>query len=204
MKSPTSQELFWSTDFGNEYIDRNSGESLISSNVRLFSKILDKTDGVNSISELGCNIGLNLIALNRINKNFDLRGYEINSKATEIAKSLQIAEIIENSVINKLEDTKKFDLCFTKGVLIHINPSLLNAVYQNLYDMSKKYIMVCEYYSPTPVSIEYRGHNDKLFKRDFAGELIAKFDLKLIDYGFQYKLDRNCIGSDSTWFLLKK
>lgn len=204
MQSPTSQELFWSTSFGNEYVERNSGESLISSNVRLFSKILDRTNGVNSISELGCNIGLNLIALNRINKNFDLRGYEINSKATEIAKSLQIAEIIENSVVNKIESTKKFDLCFTKGVLIHINPSLLNAVYQNLYDMSKNYIMVCEYYNPTPVSIEYRGHNDKLFKRDFAGELIAKFDLKLIDYGFQYKLDQNCIGSDSTWFLLKK
>jgi len=204
MIPPTEQELFWSANFGNEYIERNSGESLITSNVRLFSKILDRTFGVESISEFGCNIGLNLIALNRINKNFDLRGYEINTKAAEIAKRLEVAEIIQASVVKKLESTKKFDICFTKGVLIHINPSLLDNVYQNLYDMSKKYIMVCEYYNPTPVSIEYRGHKAKLFKRDFAGELIEKFNLDLVDYGFQYKLDRNYIGSDSTWFLLKK
>ena len=32
--------------------------------------------------------------------------------------------------------------------------------------------------------VEYRGHTGKLFKRDFAGEMIYRFDLKLIDYGF--------------------
>jgi len=204
MSYQTEQERFWTTDFGNDYISRNNNESLISSNVHLFSKILNCTRGVNSICELGCNIGLNLIALNRINKNYDLRGYEINSKAAQIAKEHQISEIIQTSVIEKLDDSKKFDLVFTKLVLIHINPSLLDSVYENLYNISNKYIMVCEYYNPTPVSVEYRGHQDKLFKRDFAGELINKFKVELIDYGFQYKLDGDFIGTDSTWFLLKK
>jgi len=145
-----------------------------------------------------------LIALNRINKRFDLRGYEINPKAAQIAKKHQIAEIILSSVVNKLDESKKFDFVFTKLVLIHINPLFLDSVYQNLYNISNKYIMVCEYYNPIPVSVEYRGNQDKLFKRDFAGELIKKFNLELIDYGFQYKLDGNCIGTDSTWFLLKK
>ena len=64
--------------------------------------------------------------------------------------------------------------------------------------------MVYEYYNPTPVSVEYRGHQDKLFKRDFAGELIDKFNLKLIDYGFNYKRENYFPKDDATWFLLEK
>ena len=58
-----------------------------------------------------------------------------------------------------------------KGVLIHINPDMLNNVYEKLYDSSDRYILVAEYYNPTPVNVSYRGYNDRLFKRDFAGEM---------------------------------
>ena len=65
--------------------------------------------------------------------------------------------------------------------------------------------MICEYYNPTPVVLEYRGHKNKLFKRDFAGELIEKYpDLSLINYGFKYKKDNKFPLDDVTWFLLKK
>ena len=204
MNYKTEQENFWANEFGNEYPSRNEGEKLISVNVAIFSKILRNCPSINSVAELGCNIGLNLIALNRINKNFDLRGYEINTKAAEIAKKQNISEIINTTIVESLDPSKKFDLTFTKGVLIHINPDLLSVVYQNLYDLSNKYIMVCEYYNPTPVSIEYRGHHDKLFKRDFAGELIDKFNLKLIDYGFNYRREKYFPQDDATWFLLEK
>ena len=51
----------------------------------------------------------------------------------------------------------------------------------------------------------YRGHEGKLFKRDFAGELLDKYpDLKLIDYGFVYHRDTNFPQDDCTWFLLEK
>jgi len=142
--------------------------------------------------------------LNRINKNFYLRGYEINAKAAETARKENIGEILNTTVVESLDQSKKFDLTFTKGVLIHINPDLLPVVYQNLYDLSNKYIMVCEYYNPTPVSIEYRGNHNKLFKRDFAGELIDKFNLKLIDYGFNYRREKYFPNDDATWFLLEK
>jgi hypothetical protein len=52
--------------------------------------------------------------------------------------------------------------------------------------------------------VEYRGHADKLFKRDFAGEMIDRFDLKLIDYGFFYHRDNYFSFGDSSWFLLEK
>jgi spore coat polysaccharide biosynthesis protein SpsF len=64
--------------------------------------------------------------------------------------------------------------------------------------------MVCEYYNPTPVSIGYRGHEDRLFKRDFAGELIDLYGLKLIDYGFIYHRDPVAPQDDATWFLMQK
>jgi len=92
-----------------------------------------------------------------------------------------------------------------KGVLIHINPDCLARVYEKLYQTALKYICIVEYYNPTPVEISYRGHRDRLFKRDFAGEVLDKYpDLKLVDYGFTYHRDNNFPSGDCTWFLLKK
>jgi pseudaminic acid biosynthesis-associated methylase len=204
MNYKSEQENFWANEFGNEYPKRNEGEKLVSVNVAIFSKILKNCPSIASAAELGCNIGLNLIALNRINKNLSLRGYEINAKAAETAQKENIAEVINTTVVESLDSSKKFDLTFTKGVLIHIKPELLPAVYQNMYDLSNRYIMVYEYYNPTPVNVEYRGYQNRLFKRDFAGELIDKYNLKLIDYGFNYKREKYYPHDDATWFLLEK
>ena len=87
----------------------------------------------------------------------------------------------------------------------HINPEQLSEVYHKLYLASKKYILIAEYYNPTPVSMPYRGHENKLFKRDFAGEMLDKFqDLFLLDYGFVYHRDNLFPQDDINWFLLKK
>ena len=52
--------------------------------------------------------------------------------------------------------------------------------YEALYNSSKKYILVCEYYNPSPVELSYRGHKEKLFKRDFAGDILSKYsDLRV-------------------------
>ena len=100
---------------------------------------------------------------------------------------------------------KKYDLSFIKGVLIHINPKMLNKVYDQLYISSKKYILIAEYYNPTPVTISYRGHNDRLFKRDFAGEFLDRFaNTSLVDYGFAYHRDKAFPQDDITWFLIEK
>ena len=91
------------------------------------------------------------------------------------------------------------------GVLIHIGPNELDKAYASIYNSTKRYILLCEYYSPTPTSIEYRGYSNKLFKRDFAGETLDKYnDLKLVNYGFSYKRDLNHPLDDITWFLMEK
>lgn len=204
MTYKTEQENFWAGDFGNEYIERNQGEKLINANVVLFGQILRAAPGVRSIVELGCNIGLNLRALNRINSGFELCGYEINATAAQKAREQGVAQILEGTILDPLPADVQYDISFTKGVLIHINPTELHKVYENLYKLSKRYIVVCEYYNPSPVSIRYRGNDDKLFKRDFAGELIDRYGLRLVDYGFTYHRDSYFPQDDSTWFLLEK
>lgn len=200
----TNQELFWQGEFGDEYISRNNSDKLLESNKNLFEKILAHTADIESILELGCNIGLNLMAIKSLKPELQLSGVEINVKAAVIAKQLGIGSIYRTTILKDMDVPNKYDLTFAKGVLIHINPDKLSEAYENLVRYSKKYILICEYYSPQPVSIPYRGHNDKLFKRDFANELIKAFDLELIEYGFVYHGDNSYPQDDLTWFLLKK
>jgi pseudaminic acid biosynthesis-associated methylase len=100
---------------------------------------------------------------------------------------------------------QKYDLVLIKGVLIHINPDQLKKVYEKLVASTSRYLMVAEYYNPSPTTVTYRGHNDRLFKRDFAGELLDQFPgLQLVDYGFVYHRDPNFPQDDITWFLLEQ
>jgi len=100
---------------------------------------------------------------------------------------------------------RTFQLTLSKGVLIHLVPDLLPAAYKQLYQLSQRYILICEYYNPVPVEVSYRGNSGKLFKRDFAGELLDRYsDLQLLDYGFSYRRDPQLPTDDINWFLLEK
>lgn len=200
----TEQEQFWAGEFGNQYVKRNNGENILASNIALFSKIISKTTSVESIIEFGANIGMNLIALKSLMPNSELHAIEINPTAVSELEKINLSEIHAQSILDFTPE-RKYDFSFTKGVLIHINPECLPQVYDLLYQSSQKYIMIAEYYNPSPVEIAYRGHNEKLFKRDFAGEIQERFvDLKLIDYGFAYHGDKNFPQDDLTWFLFEK
>ena len=199
----TEQEQFWAGNFGDEYIDRNKNEQLISGNIALFAKILACTENVRSVFEFGANIGLNLIAIKHLLPNAALSAVEINKKATaELKKVLKEVVVYNQSILDFSLDAKsQQDFVLIKGVLIHINPDMLLQVYQSLYSLSKRYICIVEYYNPTPVSVSYRGHEDRLFKRDFAGEMLDKYnDLRLVNYGFVYHRDPDFPLDDSTWF----
>jgi spore coat polysaccharide biosynthesis protein SpsF len=201
----TAQEAFWAGEFGNEYIGRNNSAELLASNLNYFSKALNKIKSPKSMLEFGANIGMNLSALKLLFPNAELKGIEINKlAAAELAKKIGQKNVYNQSIFD-FQVNEQVDLSFIKGVLIHINPEMLPVVYEKLYNASKKYILVAEYYNTSPVTISYRGHNDRLFKRDFAGEILDKYaDLKLIDYGFVYHRDNSFPQDDITWFLMEK
>ena len=201
MSYKTEQENFWSSEFGDNYIDRNQNYIV---NIPFFSKVISRTFGVKSVIEFGCNVGLNLMALNNLLPRCELTGVEINSKAANELLKWGRCNVINESIFD-YKDSKKYDLSMIKGVLIHINPDMLNNVYEKLYGSSDRYILVAEYYNPTPVNVSYRGYNDRLFKRDFAGEMLDKYsDLELVDYGFLYHRDKYFKQGDISWFLLEK
>ncbi|MBF0123439.1 MAG: methyltransferase domain-containing protein [Candidatus Omnitrophica bacterium] len=202
----TEQEHFWAGDFGNEYSKRNVGESLIASNVALFARILRTAPDVRTILEFGANIGLNLQALRRLLPSAKLSAIEINKGAVEELRQWagDSVQVYPQSILDYKPDGKR-DFVLSKTVLIHINPEELQKVFSLLYASSSKYICLCEYYSPVPVEVNYRGHTGKLFKRDFAGDMLRQYpDLRLRDYGFIYHGDLTFPQDDVNWFLLEK
>ena len=201
MSYKTEQEEFWATEFGNDYITRNQDFII---NIPFFSKVISRTSNIKSAIEFGCNIGLNLKALNTLLPKCELTGVEINDSACKLLHEWGKCNVINKSIFD-YNKNKKYDLSMIKGVLIHINPDMLNDVYEKLYDSSNRYILIAEYYNPTPVNIVYRGHSNKLFKRDFAGEMLDKYrNLILVDYGFLYHRDNYFSQDDINWFLLEK
>lgn len=201
----SEQEKFWATDFGTDYIDRNQGEALLASNLNFFSQALRVAQRPASCIEFGANIGMNMRALKLLFPGQEQHGIEINPDAAkELATVIPAQNVIEGSIMD-FDMDRTWDLALIKGVLIHINPDLLPKVYERLVAAAGRYLMVAEYYNPSPVAMLYRGHSDRLFKRDFAGEIMdAHPEMKLIDYGFAYRRDPKFPQDDITWFLLQK
>jgi pseudaminic acid biosynthesis-associated methylase len=200
----TEQEKFWAGEFGDDYIGRNVGREMVASNIAFFSRILERTHSIRSAIEFGANIGLNLQALRALLPEVALSAIEINRKAAEELEKLGGIKVYPQSILEFQPDQPR-DLVLIKGVLIHINPECLPDVYDRLYRSSGRYICVAEYYNPAPVEVSYRGNREKLFKRDFAGEMLDRFpDLRLLDYGFTYHRDPQFPQDDLTWFLMEK
>lgn len=205
MQYSTEQEAFWAGTFGDEYIQRNRSQEYLAANLNFFSKALKQVGKPSSILEFGANIGMNLRAIKLLFPNIEASGIELNETAASQLSEFLGADNVFNGSIFDYPVTKSFDVSLIKGVLIHIHPEMLPLVYEKLYNASHKYILVCEYYNPSPVSIPYRGHSDRLFKRDFAGEMLDTYsDLRLVDYGFAYKRDTSFPQDDITWFLMEK
>jgi spore coat polysaccharide biosynthesis protein SpsF len=205
MTFKTEQEAFWAGDFGTDYIQRNQGDALLASNLDFFAKALRGTRGINSCIEFGANIGMNLKALNLLHPGIDAHAIEINAEAAQQLGTVIPPAHVYNSSILDFVPSRQWDLTLIKGVLIHINPDMLPQVYDKLVTSTRRYLMVAEYYNPAPVAIPYRGHSDRLFKRDFAGEIMDRCpQMQLVDYGFAYRRDPNFPQDDITWFLMEK
>jgi len=201
----TEQEAFWAGEFGSDYISRNLGDRLLASNLDFFVKALRGARNLGSCIEFGANIGMNLRALKLLYPDLDASGIEINAEAArQLAEVIPADQVINGSILD-FKPTRTWDLTLIKGVLIHLNPEVLAEVYDRLVECSGRYLLVAEYYNPSPVAIPYRGHSDRLFKRDFAGEIMERHPvLKLVDYGFAYRRDPNFPQDDITWFLMEK
>ena len=205
MSEQTPQEAFWAGEFGREYTERNAGDALLASNVRFFSRALAAAGSVASCLELGANRGMNLSALRVLYPRIAMQAVEINPDAARKLGELIGPSNVHTGSLSDFQPAAPADLVLVKGVLIHLHPDRLPSAYDTIYRSSARLVLIAEYYNPSPVSIPYRGHADRLFKRDFAGELLDRHpDLVLRDYGFVYRRDPAFPQDDITWFLLEK
>jgi pseudaminic acid biosynthesis-associated methylase len=201
----TDQEAFWAGEFGDDYIHRNKGDELLASNLNFFVNALKNASDLKSCIEFGANIGMNLRALKLLYPKQSQSAIEINDQAAAELRKFVKPDAVFNTSILDFKSEQVWDLALIKGVLIHINPEALPSVYDKLAAASASWVLMCEYYNPSPVAIPYRGHMDRLFKRDFAGEFMDRHpEYRLVDYGFAYRRDRNHPQDDITWFLMKK
>ncbi|MCI6231459.1 MAG: pseudaminic acid biosynthesis-associated methylase [Selenomonas sp.] len=180
---------------------------MLASKTGMFAKILSHVRGggdIRTCLEYGSNIGLNLIALRQLIPDIEVSAIEINAKAAERCSKIPGVHV-HNESIYEFDSDEQFDLTLVSGVLIHQNPEKLPEAYDQLYTHSRRYVLIIEYYNPTPVTVTYRGNEDRLFKRDFAGEFMDRHpDVKLLGYGFQYHRDPVFPVDDATWFLMEK
>ena len=167
--------------------------------------MLNKTNNIKNLLECGCNIGRNINFINNILPYTEKSVIEISSQALEIAKINNIIKNSFNGSIINAQFKEKFDLVFTMGVLIHIHPQDLIKNMKKIFDLSKNYILIGEYFNRTPISLKYQGEDDKLFRNDFGKIFQTNFDVKLVDYGFLWGHIYDSAGFDDfTWWLFKK
>jgi pseudaminic acid biosynthesis-associated methylase len=163
---------FWRGPQGQEYTSRNprtpeATEALYANYYGMTRTEMNKefVGGLPKdirILEVGCNIGMQLVILNRMGFNH-LYGIDVQllEKADCFAFKLAPAQAIP------FKDGY-FDLVVTNGLLIHIPEVELGQVVGEICRVTKRYVWGFEYFSPTRRMIPYQGQNDLLWADDYC------------------------------------
>jgi pseudaminic acid biosynthesis-associated methylase len=198
----------WSGTFGDDYTERCAATpETVRGRVQAWAPILDHMVGAppKSALEVGPNLGLNLRALGQLS-DMSLWGIEPNGAACERLRAdgvLPPDQMIQGFGHEIPVADGQVDLAFTCGVLIHVDPTLLEKTVREVHRVSSRWVFCAEYFSPRPETITYRGEEGLLFKRDFGGLYLDLFDdLELVDYGFWWR--RTTVMDDCTWWLFRK
>lgn len=163
--------------------------------------MLRKTRDIASVLECGCNIDRNISFLNEVAPRAQISIVEISKPAFDlVSRRYDLVESFNGSILESRLTPSSFDLVFTMGVLIHINPDQLLPTMAKIFEYSSRYVLIGEYLNRTPTMIEYRGEQNRLFKRDFGKLFIENFAVSLVDYGFPWGHVYDAAGFDDiTW-----
>lgn len=207
------QTKIWSGDFGAEYTSRNLRkpeevdqlyEDLYGiSRSTMNREFLEGLDRSSSILEIGANIGNQLLLLKAMGF-VNLFALELQEYPIRISEARRLGvHYIQGSAFALPFSDASFDMVFTSGVLIHIDPEYIAAVIDEIYRCSREYIWGCEYYNEDIAEINYRGHAQLLWKGDYAGLYLQRFkDLASVNKKI-YPYRDNPAQCDQM-FLLKK
>ncbi|MFC1954046.1 pseudaminic acid biosynthesis-associated methylase [Chloroflexota bacterium] len=197
------QVKMWSGQFGREYTDRNA-RSLEEIELRykqrygitrteMNLRFIGDFDCSMKVLEVGSNVGNQLLRLQKSGFQ-NLYGIELQPYAVELSKSRTKAiNIVQGSAFDIPFKDGFFGLVFTSGLLIHIAPKDIAKVLDEIYRSTNQYIWCFEYYSDVYTPIDYRGHNDLLWKANFSKLFLERFrDLRLVkEEHYKYRENDN-------------
>jgi len=200
------QEYFWKNEITESYAQDNAtfDEEL---GLLAWQKMLNSIElkEIRSYLDCGSNVGRNISFLKRLMPEAQANIIELAEGPFNKCKN---DFDIKNSFLGPIKNARfnqKFELVFTSGVLIHINPDDLLITMKSIYENSSKYILIAEYFNRTPVEIDYRGQSNMLFKRDFGKFFKENFECEVVDYGFLWGDEFDSAGFDDiTYWLFEK
>ena len=139
----TPQEDFWKNTITESYARDNSffDERL---GIDAWEEILSKVNKADILSYLDCgsNIGRNIAFLEKVLPTASANIIELaQGPYDKCTKNFNIKESFLGP-IKTAEFNVKFDLVFTIGVLIHLNPDDLLKSMNRMYEMSSRYILI--------------------------------------------------------------
>jgi len=151
--------LEYDIDYWNKYTDDN--ESKYNEEFSKFIRDLATSLRANNVLEVGCNSGNDLRSFP---KDFDVHGVDLNDHALDIAKKkLPSFKFQNGSIIDLPYEESSIDFVFTHYVLNYISENEIDKAINELYRVSKKYILNCELYDENE-SPEISTKDGSIFK----------------------------------------
>ncbi len=193
-------ESLWQGGFGDAYTSRNAGAG--TSREPFWRKLLEGRP-IQTVLEVGCNLGANLRWLSAILPGRQVYGLDVNESALRKVRQ-DFPDV--NAVWSKARELpfrdRFFDLTFTCGVLIHQPPESLSYVMSEIVRCSGRYVLAAEYFAETMTEVPYRGQTGALFKANYGGLYLKNHpELRLVAEGY---LGKDQGWDDVTWWLLEK
>ncbi len=166
--------LEYDIDYWNKYTDDN--ESKYNEEFSKFIRDLATSLRANNVLEVGCNSGNDLRSFPN---DFDVHGVDLNDHALDIAKKkLPSFKFQNGSIIDLPYEESSIDFVFTHYVLNYISENEIDKAINELYRVSKKYILNCELYDENESPID---GNSKLWKRNIYKRWV-NFQVKIISH----------------------
>ncbi len=178
----------WSGRFGDVYTER---QQIDTSERRHFWNALVDDYAIESVLEVGCNTGSNLIHLF-----VPSAGVDVNEQAlAHVPRGIRVHKASATDL--PFEDDE-YDLVLTFGCLIHIPTEDLRQAMSEIVRVARRYVFCAEYYGSD--SVPYRG--GELWRRPY-GYLYENLGLEEVEKG-RFKgepWDRNRVD---WWFMRQK
>jgi len=191
-------ERLFEGDFGVEYTARNVA---VDPRKPAFFRDLFERHGIRRALECGSNLGLNLEAC--VAAGIDAWGIDIQRKAVERAWAERGGgNFVVGSILDLPFRDAWFDAAFTCGVLIHVPTAGLPAVMDEMFRVSRRYLLCAEYHDEVEVAVPWRGQPAALWRRNYRKLWLDRFPgLTVVEEGYKGQDE----GFDRiTWHLFQK